>query len=116
MIPAEFKDENNRLMWEYFFTNPDGKPTPALLEAHRKAKEAGHHNFVAAVLPNAVQYDTWDRDTDSSRVPDEWFRENCQGAWTLWVIPGSGKAAKNGVYFELAKDAMYFKMTFQEGS
>lgn len=103
MIPAEFISENKRLKWEYFFSEPRGAPTEVMREIMAKGKS---HLFVQEVLPYVVRLQWFDRDKDQSIFSDEWMKEHVTGAWTLWV---------DGVFFEKAEDAFWFKMNFDNG-
>lgn len=103
-IPPEFISENKRLKWEYFFSEPRGAPTEAMKDILSRGYD---FNFVEAVLPYVVRIEWFDKDKDESIVKDEWMNEHVSGAWTLWV---------DGVFFEKAEDAFWFKMNFDDGT
>lgn len=104
MIPAEFIAENRRLKWEYFFSEPNGAPTPMMKAIMDRGRAA---DFVQEVLPYVVRIEWFNRDQDESIFSDDWMREHISGAWTLWV---------DGVFFEKAEDAFWFKMNFDDGT
>ena len=103
-FPPEFISDNKRLKWEYLFSEPDGAPTQALLEAIDQLQDGEEADFIKKILPHVVEYCWHDHQDDVSRIPYEWLRENLTGAWTIF--------GKEKVYFENWLDAFSFRVIF----
>lgn len=101
MIHQKWKSKiNNRLLNSFFWDN-DGYLTKTCKKYMRQP--GASDLFPAFVLPFFVQYEYWNEKEDCSTIDNDWMKTNLNGAWTIFG---------QGLWFELERDAILFKLFF----